>query len=311
MKIRKLGLIPAALIFLAPMAHADKATVTPEAQTRAALKRLGALYGPAWTLTYESVLTLKQFGPTSGTQSSEATVHGLLQKPNKFRLEVMQNDKLIGLLVSDGTTVSLYSPQLGVYHREAAPSDLALGSLEVPDKVFARIAAEIPVMAMTPTLFSLATRPDFLGTDATDFAATILTLHGRQALDCSWGEAGANEHILFNQTTGLPLRTIDSTTDKDGTTTQRQEDLTAVQIGSVPLPLSTFDWVPPSGAKAVAASASTAGKPAPAALPMTQTTAPKKVLRHRRRRTQVAPDTPGTDSGKTPTGKIIRPVTSQ
>lgn len=307
MNLRSLGLLPAALIVCAPLAQADKTTPTPEVQTRAALKRLGTLYGPAWTLTYESVLTTKTYGPASGTQATEATVHGVLQKPNKFRLEVMQHDKLIGLLVSNGDTVYIYSPQEATYRRQNAPPDLALGVLTLPDKALARVAVQIPVMAMTPTLFSLATRPDFLGTDATGFSTNPLTLHGRQALDCSWTEDGATEHILFNQATGLPLRTIDSSTDKDGTTTERQEDLTAIQVGDVPLPLTAFDWTPPTDAKLIANEA----KPAAPTLPAKTTTeTPPKTsgVTRRHRRHKTVPD--GGAAGNAPSGKIIRPAPS-
>ena len=298
MTVRGLGLIPVAMVMLTPTVRADKAT--PEAQTRAALKRLAGLYGPAWTLTYESVITIRQYGSVSGAQSAQATVQGVLQKPNKFRLEVMQNDKLIGLLVSDGSRASAYGTARSVYFQQAAPADLALGGLLTPDAALTRLESVLPGMAMTPTLFSLATRPDFLGTDATAFSATPLTLHGKEALDCAWTEEGATEHIFFNQATGLPLRTIDSSTDKDGTTTDRQEDLTAVQVGSVPLPASAFEWMPPPGAKPVAENV-IAVPPVPA----TPVTPP--VPRHRRR---THAGTGGTDSGKTPSGKIIRPATS-
>ena len=305
MNVSGLGLVSAAVIVLTPLAQADKSAPSPEAETRAALKRLAGLYGPAWTLTYESVLTTKEYGPSSGTQSDEEAVHGVLQKPNKFRLEVTQNNKLVGLLVCDGSSVYVYNPALAVYQRQAAPPDLALGGLTVTDKGLARLAAVVPSMAMTPALFSLATRPDFLGTDATAFAASGLTLHGKEALDCAWTEAGATEHLVFNEATGLPLRAIDSSTNKDGTTTDRQEDLTAIQVGAVPLPPSVFEWTPPPGAK-----------PAPGDTPApTSTAAPApappqatRPLRHRRRRK--VPDTGGADSGKTPSGKIIHPAAS-
>ena len=302
MKVWRLGIVPAVLMMLTPTARADKSGVTPEAQTRAALKRLAGLYGPAWTLTYESVITMRQFGAANGAQSVQATVHGVVQKPNKFRLEVMQNDKIIGLLVSDGSNAYAYNPVQAVYRRQAAPTDLALGGILTPDKALARLVAVVPAMAMTPTLFSLATRPDFLGTDATAFSARSLTLHGKQALDCSWTEDGATEHIFFNEATGLPLRTIDSGTDKAGTTTERQEDLTAIQVGAVPLPASAFAWTPPPGAKA-------AVDDTPAtALPALTSPKPAPVTHHRRHR--LHSDTGDRNSGKTPTDKIIRPQPS-
>ncbi|MBV9851816.1 MAG: DUF2092 domain-containing protein [Armatimonadetes bacterium] len=308
MTIRGLALVPAAVIVMAPMGMAaDKNGPAPEAQTQAALKRLASLYGPAWTLTYESVITTKEFGPASGAQTTQATVHGVLQKPNKFRLEVMQNNKLIGLLVSDGDTVSLYSPLQSVYRRQAAPKNLLLGGLVTADKTpLARLTSLVPAVAMTPALFSLATRPDFLGPNATDFAASALTLHGQSALDCSWTEEGATEHLIFNQSTGLPLRSIDSSTDKSGTTTQQQEDLTAIQVGTVPLPPSAFEWTPPAGAKPVEdkPAAAPSAPPAAASPPPSKTT---PSLRHRRHRKT---DTGDTDSGKTPSNKIIRPATS-
>jgi len=292
MKTSGLGWAGALVVCLLPAARADKAT--PQQQTQAALHRLGGLYGPAWTLTYESVVTTRQYGPASGRQVVEATVHGVLQKPNRFRLEVMQNDNLIGLLVSDGVAAYIYSPQQGVYRKLAAPPDLALGGLSTPDKAFARLEAVRGAVAMTPTVFSVATRPDFLGTGAGGFTASTLTLHGKAALDCAWTEGGATEHIVFNDATGLPLRTTDSSTDKGGTTTEHEEDLTAVQVGGVPLPPSAFQWTPPADAKLV-----TDEKPSAPATP-----APPSTTRRRRHRTSGASHH---ESGKLAPGKIIRP----
>lgn len=232
------------------------------------IKGLAAIFGPAWSLTYQEAMVVKQYGSNSGLTTQTLIITGELTKPSKY----YYNLGTAGYLISDGITNLATDSAKKRYTQYPAPHDLVLG--EYWDFVSTHVLHNAKAFnyAIAAYLFEHSTDVDMTQPTDTVLTASNTTFNSKSAVDVDYKSAASDVHIYLDPKAHTLLGAHSVYTDRRGQVTDTTETFAWVRTSSAKEPDADFSIAPPAGATYVPLPKPPAPKPRP---PVTHHTAPK------------------------------------